>query len=249
MNQIINLEKQQLLAQWAKIAALTCDEKWLESTSWKIKKIIEALEDPILDVISKRKIINGHIRKFTDKLGLQAWGDLKKGGQCAGAIYRTKGFIKLEVSERIGSKSCKTIHIEHTVPASVLTTKLIEANSKNNQLFNSEFMFFYLIKNAICTAMLDEQGTLGGLIRDGYASTTDALNSETEGYEKPFLRYVKSTNELDEIWDVWNDKVINPEEFTFNDHLLNITEIATITGSDNIKKLINKWTNLDLIDI
>ena len=104
-------------------------------------------------------------------------------------------------------------------------------------------------KGEIVAAMLDEQGTLGGLIRDGYASTTDALNSETEGYEKPFLRYVKSTNELDEIWDVWNDKVINPEEFTFNDHLLNITEIATITGSYNIKKLINKWTNLDLIDI
>jgi hypothetical protein len=132
------------------------------------------------------------------------------------------------------------------VPASVLTSKLIESN---NKFLNAEFMFLYLIKNTVCTAMLDEQGTLGGLIRDGYASTTDALNSDTLDYEKPFLRYEKSTNELDEIWDVWNEKVIDPEKFTFNDHLLNITEIATMTGSNNIKILINNWTNLDLIDI
>lgn len=237
-------EKQQLIDHWKKIAVSASKENWLGSTSWKIRQISELLNRTDLDNAFKKKSINGHIRKFTDKLGLQAWGHLERGGQCAGAIYRTTAFIDLETSKRIGSKNLKTIHIEHTVPASVLSQQLIEIGCLSPEKLNPEYIFFYLLKYSVCTAMLDHQGRQGALIRNGFSSSTDAFSFSSLGYNKPFLRYNQVVNDTENIWDVWNERIIDPEKFTFADHLSTLREIANTSDSKDVVNLINKFDRI-----
>lgn len=234
----IDEENKQVKDHWNKICLSVTNKNWLESTSWKIKQISDLLNKSDLDNTSKKKLINGHIRKFTDKLGQQAWGYLDKGGQCAGAIYRTVAFMDLDISQRKGSKKLKTIHIEHTVPASVLAQKLIEIDRVGEEKINPEYILFYLLKYSVCTAMLDEQGKRGALIRVGFAASTDAFSPNSSGYDKPFMRYNKAFIDSNVIWDVWNKKIVDPEKFTFFDHLCTLGEIATECGVNDIANII-----------
>jgi hypothetical protein len=82
------------------------------------------------------------------------------------------------------------------------------------------------------------------LIRDGFSSSTEAFSSNSLGYNKPFLRYNQVVNDSEIIWDLWNERIIDPMQFTFSDHLSTLHEIAIASGSKDIANLINKFESI-----
>lgn len=77
---------------------------------------------------------NQAIRRLHNFYGWKAWDHADKRGACSGTLYRTAGFMQLDVGERCGKKDrSRNIHLEHTVPSAVLelalTAKLAEDGS------------------------------------------------------------------------------------------------------------------------
>ena len=73
---------------------------------------------------------NNHaIRQIHDFYGWMAKSG--RNGHCAGAIYRTEEFMARPAAERNGTRHVRTgrnIHIEHTVPVSVLADQIGRAH-------------------------------------------------------------------------------------------------------------------------
>ena len=99
---------------------------------------------------------------------------------------------------------------------------------------------FWLLNKSIGTALHQNQANNKRfpnyyLIRNGYNSKSDVFCEKAIGFNKPFLRYV--THEKNEdIWDVLNKRLIDPNKFTLEDHKNNIIFIVKKFGIESLKK-------------
>jgi hypothetical protein len=234
---MLNIEKQQLINQWAKISTLVCADDSLDYSYWNTKQIYSVLNDDVIDIKTKKKKINSHIRKFTDKLGLQAWGAVENGGKCCGAFYRTKGFVDLPEHERIGSKQNKSIHIEHTVPVVELASQIL---TDFENFKTKESIFSYLLINSICTAVLESQKKM--LEKKGFSKSSNVFVKSSDSYKKPFHRYNSNSCAFPDntIFDVWRQREVDLDCFTLEDHFQNIYEVAQFTKNFAILSFIKK---------
>jgi hypothetical protein len=139
-----------------------------------------------------------------------AKNEVKDGGLCAGALFRTQSFI--ETDARSGSRKQKTqnVHIEHTVPIKVLRDKLREC------VFSSDAeALVWLLKHSVATAFqIVEKEALKGV-----SSSTKAFDPTSDEYRKPFLRYKNLLANGGRIWNVYDATVILPNQLTFDLHL------------------------------
>lgn len=217
----IDFERDQLLAQWKRaFARQSC---WFTSPPPQVKRVL-ALETADRGMA---------VRKFHDKLGFCAKGTLKTGGLCAGAIFRTQAFIDLPQDERSGSRATQTVHIEHTVPAGVIAGRL--GAQLSDVRHTGDLSLAWLFKHSVVTAM--RKGQDASFLRGVTRSTTAFDAGLDEG--KPFRRYRElfAANEI--VWDVWNRKEVDPDNFTFHSHIETVLDILHEAGADsNFKKRV-----------
>jgi hypothetical protein len=197
-------ERNQLLHWWT--IAFKKNSDWFSNELTQLKNILRLVtEEPT----KKRNTdIGNNIRKFHDKLGFMAKDCLKKGGLCAGAIYRSSRFI--ETVNRSGARGQQTIHIEHTLPIKILRNHLIDSPS-----WNYSKLLLWLLENSIATAItIEEKDLIEGRLRDH----SDALLSGSEGYQKPFMRYESLCSEGAIIWNVFDAVEVDRQSFELKDH-------------------------------
>jgi hypothetical protein len=167
--------------------------------------------------------VGDKIRTFHNKFGLKTH-KLKFNdplNKCSGAFYRTSMFINLTADQRgFLDKKFKKTHIEHTIPVKIFKEQLI----KNKDIYcYPKTLFDWLLSNSIGTAFHNSQEKYG-LIRDGFQQQSNVFNSHHLDFNMPFKRYLPQESG-GEIWDVWNKKLIDPNNFTLNDHKNNIKSI------------------------
>ena len=164
------------------------------------------------------------VRKFHDKLGFCAKGEVKTGGLCSGTIFRTSAFMKLPQDARSGARQTQTVHIEHTVPANVLARELAGHLSSE-----TDWAMAWLFKHSVTTAMRKGQDReyLNGVTR-----TTSAFDSGAVEEGKPFERYRALFDAGETVWDVWNRRIVDPSELTFANHFDTILSVLAAAGAD-----------------
>lgn len=210
----IEQEREQLLAQWTRIATkLPC---WLSSPPRPVEKVL-ARDTSANDRRSA-------IRQVHDKLGFCAKGELRKGGLCAGTIFRTAAFINLSQESRSGARSTQTVHIEHTVPVNVLACELESRLGER-----PDAGLAWLFKHSVTTAMRKGQDRA---YLQGVTRTTAAFDFGAIDEGKPFKRYSALFGAGEQVWDVWNRKEVDPDELTFEDHFETVLSVLREAGAD-----------------
>jgi len=211
-------ERKQLINHWKKLLAKR--PNWVANNFSQVKNIasLRATTPPVSDVS-----VSTWLRRFHDQLGYMAKGQLKDGGLCAGAIFRTQSFIETE--GRSGSRKLKTqnVHIEHTIPVKVLRDKIRECT------FTSDTeALVWLLKHSIATAFqFDEKETLTGV-----SSSTAAFDPMSNEYQKPFLRYKGLYAKGALLWNVYDASVVLPDQLTFDVHLQIIFRLLVEAGAE-----------------
>jgi hypothetical protein len=209
-------ERAQLLDHWAK--RLKKNPDWISDELHPVKMTFLASNgDP-----EKQKSLGSFLRQFHDKLGFKAKHSLKQGGLCAGAIFRTGRFI--ETQERSGAKKGpeKTVHIEHTVPVTVLAAEI-----KERRFSNYTHTLAWLLKHSVATALhQEEENHLRERSRE-----TGALNPTSPEYLKPFRRYEKLHGADGVVWNVFDRQEVDPHKFTFHDHLEIVMRLLEEAGA------------------
>lgn len=175
----------------------------------------------------------GHsIRQIHDHFGWMAKQGRK--GHCAGALYRSAEFIRIPSDKRNGSRTGgRNIHIEHTVPVSVLRDYL----KHSIHGFNTwEELYWQLLSRSICVAMSsDEELRLGpaGVAK----STHEAFTKDgRQVNDSPFLRYLPmqtySVNKRKDfrIFNIPLRTEVNLAEFTFADHVRTLEAAAKLVN-------------------
>lgn len=188
-SQLLEREREQLIAHWQVI----------------LRKRPTLLECPRVDL---RRILKQEgnatgmqFRKVHDSFGWQA----KNHVNCAGAIYRSLGFISLDPAHRCGSRRCSShlagqnVHIEHTVQAKALEIAWNLASVKRSDADAMD----WILSNSIVTAMTPLEVT--------------GIGSLTSIPFLPFQRYSRKA-ESPVIWNVLDGKRIDLLKFKFDDH-------------------------------
>lgn len=152
------------------------------------------------------------VRRCHDHLGWKAKDDLRRGGVCSGAIYRTTAFIKTAQAGRNGSRRSQTVHIEHTVPASALASAWRQHRGAARMAYADAYG--WLLVHSVATAFhISEKGRLGQ-----WESRTLALEPGSEWFGRPFRRYDKHPTVAEGIWNVITGERVDAREWTFVDH-------------------------------
>jgi hypothetical protein len=169
-------------------------------------------------------------------------------GQCAGALYRTLGFMNIEPKSRDGSQGySRNIHIEHTVPVSVLGSTL---RASAQSLQSPRDMHRFLIQNSICVAFShdEEQLLRTANVAAAWNEAFDAAGKRID--QHPFKRYLplsdhmKSLGQEFQVFNVVTGEQICLETFTFSDH-----ERTLIAASKKaIKSEDRSLYDLDIFD-
>ena len=230
----INAEHNNLINCWSFID--------FEKSSRQIDKLLDLVNN-IRNNPSKNEIKN-IIRKFNDTFGLKAHKHNPNFPSdpinlCSGSLYRTSKFINIKFEDRnFINKSLKKIHIEHTIPVEEVYKELL----KFRRFTNNNELILWLLNRSIGTAFHQIQANKKQfpndyLICNGYNSKSDVFYEKSTGFNKPFLRYVTHEKKED-IWDVLNKRLINPDKFTLDDHKSNIIFIANEFGIEPLKKII-----------
>lgn len=147
-------------------------------------------------------------------------------GGCAGCIYRTAGFLEIDIKDRDGSKNTtRNIHVEHLVPASMLKKHIL-----SSALQVPEELLTLLLDSSICVAMThDEERKLD--LNFVPKSLSPSLTLDFLDDEKPFRRYSpmvdsRSKTQSDfQIYDMATGQVVDIQSFTFSDHRNNIRDL------------------------
>ncbi|SDJ67550.1 MULTISPECIES: hypothetical protein [Bradyrhizobium] len=211
MKDALEAERTQLLDQWRKRLRLNPDLEFLQA-----RRIMAASNGDEHATSS----LPDDLRKFHDKFGYKAKGNVSNGGLCAGAIFRTDTFIKTK--QRSGSKKTQSVHIEHTFPI-----KELRAEIANRQFGDYLATITWLLKHSVTTAFHESEKE--HLI--GKTSNSGALNLASPEYLKPFARYEKLHSVAGIVWNVFDGERVDPEQFTFDDHLSVIVRILDTAGA------------------
>ena len=185
--------------------------------------------------------IGHYLRQFHNVLGYQAWGGLADGGLCQGCFYRTAAFVAIPQCARNGATTAEAgaVHVEHTVPIASLIT---EIQSQKHQLLSGYCadnplespLYAFLLKYSITTAAARIEGNTergGGMVVNGYARNTQALDCENALFNRPFSRYIQPTT----IYDLVTNSSIDFNAFTFDDHLKNVNSLLDAVKREDLK--------------
>ncbi len=208
-------ERLQLLDHWAKRFKTNPD--WISNELLQVREICLASNGDE----QAQRLLKSRLRQFHDKLGFKAKQSLQKGGLCAGAIFRTQAFIETE--QRSGAKGAgKNVHIEHTFPVNKL-----EAAIKKCHFRGYTETLTWLFKHSVTTAFHErEQDHLSDRTR-----ASDALVLTSAEYMKPFLRYERLHGAAGMVWNVFDGQEVDPNRFTFEDHLEIVTRLLEEAGA------------------
>lgn len=161
------------------------------------------------------------IRKIHDFYGWMAKKELKR-GHCAGALYRTLGYLNIDRKERDGTKGeGRNVHIEHTVPVRVLHRSL----SFNLSSFKVESeLHKFLIDRSVCVAFShseEKKLNFSGVHPfDNEAFSRDGL----QVHNYPFRRYLPLADHAEkagfkfEVYNIVSGKKIDLYNYSFQDH-------------------------------
>lgn len=179
----LKYEREQLLGHWRSV-----DKYFLRKSAGVVARQFTSMAS------NSNK---GHyIRQFHNVLGYKAGGELAKGGQCLGCLYRTESFIELPQEVRTGKKKHAVglvkVHLEHTIPVSVLSASISRLGCTH---WNEEAIGDFLLNSSIATAMLEEQGRTPnrhpheGLVLPKYTSHSGVFEENHPHWNRPFMRY------------------------------------------------------------
>jgi hypothetical protein len=215
LDEQLDRERDQLVKFWRSI--ITRRPNWMTDKYSQVEKIADMGSSgaPLASSVSS------WLRQFHDKLGFKAKGSEADGGLCAGAIFRTQEFMRTQ--SRSGSKKDQSVHIEHTVPICVLRAQV----SSRSFLSYAEALA-WLLKHSVATAFhYSEQARLGGVSR-----TTNAFSPKSPDYLRPFCRYKSVFSGREAIWNVFDRKPIDPQSFTFDDHIVLLLQLLHKAGAE-----------------
>jgi hypothetical protein len=161
------------------------------------------------------------IRQVHDFYGWMAKRGVNR-GCCAGALYRSFGYLRIERSRRDGTKGPgRNVHIEHTVPVRVLEAAL----AANVARFRSSSdVHRFLMRRSICVAFSYQEEKW--LREAGIHSYTNPAfdRSGMEVHQFPFRRYLPLVDHIRDrgdrfgIVNIINGQELNLETFSFDDH-------------------------------
>lgn len=164
---------------------------------------------------------NHAIRQLHDFYGWKAKDTVLQRGVCSGALYRSSGYLRLAPESRCGAKDPerRSVHIEHTVPASCLE-KVI--HHYRPSIRSPQALHDFLISYSISAAFTHDEERL---MQKQYAnvpgkrtSCFDETGAEVE--DRPFARYKRLARYEPEfrIYSMLTLEPIDLENFTFRDH-------------------------------
>lgn len=172
--------------------------------------------------------INHSIRQVHDFYGWMA----KHGpnGTCAGTLYRTHEFMRIERAKRNGTKQedRRNVHIEHTVPVASL---ILALRNERKKFTNPIALHRFLMGHSVCVAFsYDEERALGSA--GVAASTNDVFDSAGKRvHDHPMKRYAPLRahgrwKKDFHIVNVVTGETIDLETFTFADHLETLAQAS-----------------------
>lgn len=183
----------------------------------------------------------GHsIRQVHDFYGWMAKAGANR-GNCAGALYRTLGYLHIDRTRRDGSKQLsRNVHIEHTVPVCVLE-KVLYTNLP--QFRTVADLHHFLIAKSICVAFssTEEKWLCEAGIPRSMNSAFDSLGVQQHDY--PFRRYIplveharKKGSEF-RIFNVVSGAQVDLQSYSFMDHVATL-EMASRLVTDTAARFI-----------
>lgn len=174
--------------------------------------------------------VNHSIRQIHDYYGWMA----KRGprGECAGTLYRSIEFMKVERSARNGTQGPgRNVHIEHTVPVSDL-----EKTLKNhiNEFQGASDLHWFLLRHSVCVALTAREER--ELKASGVPpSRNKAFNRRGEReLDFPFRRYQHLASHSTQrgfafrIVNVVLGTEVDLGKFTFEDHVATLQEASRL---------------------
>src|ERR1700730_8949949 len=218
----LETERTQLLNHWGKRLRLSPDLEFLQA-----QRIMAASKGDEHATSS----LPDDLRKFHDKFGYKAKGKVSKGELCAGAIFRTDTYLKTK--QRSGSKKTQSVHIEHTFPINELRAEVAK-----RRFGDYVATITWLLKHSVTTAFHESEKE--HLI--GRTSNSDALYLASSEYSKPFARYERLHNAAGIVWNVFDGERVDPESFTFEDHLNVIVRLLDAAGAS--KSMVSAISSL-----
>ena len=180
------------------------------------------------DYESYNKILTGDIfRRLHDHYGWKAKDAHKDRGGCAGSLYRSSEYMKID--KRIGSRNGQNVHIEHVVPIKHIP-RLIWGHKQF--LNDCESIFDFVLKISVCAAVgqenerrsIDKPRAINGSIincREEHPGIQREGDAAYLTNDQPFSRYIGSGVH---IYTMSTGKEISFEEFTYEEHLKALKE-------------------------
>ncbi|MGS2742573.1 hypothetical protein ACU6TU_03120 [Halomonas sp. LS-001] len=161
------------------------------------------------------------IRKIHDFYGWMAKEELKR-GQCAGALYRTLGYLNIDRKNRDGTQGVgRNVHIEHTVPVRALLRSI----SFNLSNFKSESeLHNFLIDRSVCVAFSHSEekklNVSGVHASDNEAFSRDGLQVHNYPFRRylPLAEYAEKAGFEFEVYNVVSGKKVDLYNYSFQDH-------------------------------
>lgn len=188
-------------------------------------------KEPVPAEISiNMKNSEGHaVRQIHDFYGWKAKGTTKERGLCSGSLYRTAGYMAHPPDVRAGQKGHnRTVHIEHSVPVSVLL-KLLKFHA--NDFETPADLHNFLILHSVATAFsAEEEGHMKGVVVSSRNLAFQNTGERTGDH--PFLRYKPLLGkEINfRLYNIVTGEEINLDTFTFEDHKNTLTAASELCG-------------------
>ena len=154
-------------------------------------------------------------------------------GECRGAIYRSKRYMEIALTDRSGRKKLKSkgeeytshdVHIEHSVPVAVILETIWHESkrltSNPSKQVNLRKLHETFLSMSVCTALTrhEEKVCVKKKFKKKHPEF-DAGKLLARSLEDihPFARY--DFSEGLRIYEVIDGTVIDPENFTLKDHM------------------------------
>jgi hypothetical protein len=170
--------------------------------------------------------LNDTIRKIHDFYGWKAWDCTARRGVCAGALYRSAGYMAIAPTMRDGSQGPnRTVHIEHSVPVAVLVRAL---RYHLSSLATPSALHDFLIRHSVCAALSYEEERL--LKQAGVVGSRNSAFDD-EGCivgRHPFLRYQPLVERCTgfRLFNVVSGHEIQIDQFEFAHHVATLDEAS-----------------------
>lgn len=169
------------------------------------------------------------IRQIHDFYGWKAKDAVKRKGVCAGSLYRSAAYLSLPPLTRTGSKygaQPKNVHIEHTVPVSILLKHL------RRQVWSKRSpsaLHDHLIDHSICTAVTEqEKAALSSYGVSNHDHPEFSVQTGSLG-QFPFMRYLPARRLATfQVFNVITGQPVDFAKFTYRDHLATLVAASAL---------------------